>query len=298
MRLYYWTFTGGSGVPQYRADGGGLKQYFKWEVEPHEIADASPIYADVAQKLLPEVTQGKGDGLVSIENSKLPWPSTHKTNDLNHAEVLFDRSVQREVAQILGVSRFDDVAVKVALPTTRISKGIELPRRLAATTTTAPVTPVAARQTEAAAPSQPFSMTPNPQMKGRLGRIVVAYPKATPCKGSHVAIRKPGEDSNLKTFYGGGEEELMPGKYVVLINNKPVGEVVVQSKNDSKIRTGILHVNAGKSTHIQLLDADGTTKLLSDYGEQEWGLPVGKYHLQIAGQTEPIEVTEDQVTEF
>jgi hypothetical protein len=90
----------------------------------------------------------------------------------------------------------------------------------------------------------------------------------------------------------------MPGKYVVLVNNKPVNDVTVQSRNDAKLSTGVLHVNAGKETHIQLFDADGKAKLIAGYGEQQWGLPVGKYVVQVAGQNEPVEVKQDEITEF
>jgi pimeloyl-ACP methyl ester carboxylesterase len=64
MRLYYWTFTAESAKPQYKVSLTSQTQYFKWEVVPHEITDASPIYAGVAQKIMDEVTGGTGDGLV------------------------------------------------------------------------------------------------------------------------------------------------------------------------------------------------------------------------------------------
>ncbi|MEA2711407.1 MAG: hypothetical protein QOF78_4008 [Phycisphaerales bacterium] len=143
-----------------------------------------------------------------------------------------------------------------------------------------------------------FTNTPNPKLKGRLGRIVVAFPKATPCKETHVAIQKAGSDAKIKSFYGSGEEEMLPGTYTVTVNAKPVADVTVQSKHDAKLSTGVLHVNAGKDTHVQLFDADGKTKLTSGYGEQQWGLPVGKYNVSVAGQSEAVEVKLDEVTEF
>jgi hypothetical protein len=296
MRLYYWTFTAGSAVPQYKVGLEGAKQYFKWEVVPHEIKDASPIYADVAQKILPEVTAGKGDGLVSIERSKLHWTSTHKLTDLNHAEVLFDRGIQRQVAEILlGPALLADVSQAVALPTAQASTGVELPRDLAAATT-GPATAPAAKGI--GGPALASRTTPNPQLKGRLGRIVVAFPKDSPCKGTHVTIRKDGDAANIEGFYGSGEAELMPGNYTVIINAKPLPGIAVRSRNDTKVTTGVLQVHAGEKTHVQLLDADGKTRLISGYGEQQWGLPVGKYLVLVAGSSEPVQINEDQVTEF
>ena len=41
-----------------------------------------------------------------------------------------------------------------------------------------------------------------------------------------------------------------------------------------------------------------TDPLMRTYYDQEWGLPVGTYHVQVAGQSEAVEVTEGKVTEF
>jgi hypothetical protein len=361
MRLYYWTFTAASAVPQYKVSLTSQKQYFKWEIVPHEITDASPIYADVAQKILPEVTAGQGDGLVAVDRSRLPWTSTHKVDDLNHAECLFDRGIQREVAAILGDKGvLDDIAGKatVALATTQSTrKGVELSRETAAAATQRVAPPRddatpgemadvnfseagasgggggaqqqatgqaatvkkvpthlrkggggggGATQPAGGALNRPptdanagFTSVANPELKGRLGRIVVAFPTDALCKESQVVIKKSTDDkTGIHSFYGAGAYELLPGKYVVTINSKPVADVAVESKHDATLRTGALKINAAKETHIVLLDADGKTQLTSGYGNQEWGLPVGKYHVQIAGQAEAVEVTEGKVTEF
>ena len=365
MRLYYWTFTANSSVPQYKVSLTNQKQYFKWEIVPHEITDSSPIYSDVAQKILPEVTLGQGDGLVAVERSKLAWASTHKTDDLNHAEVLFDRGIQRDVAAILGDRGvLDDIAKNptVALATTQSTrKGVELSRQAAAAATQrvppprtedemadvnfGGVEPSGGQQqqqqqqatgqainkklptpirrgsggsgggstqpTGGALPRLPtdaaaegagaaaFTSVANPQLQGRLGRIVVAFPKDAPCKETHIAIKKSADDARtIHAFYGNGAHELMPGKYVVVINAKRVADVAVESKHDATLRTGALKVHAGAETHVTLLDADGKTQLTTGYGNQEWGLPVGTYHVQVAGQSEAVEVTEGKVTEF
>ena len=102
-RFYAWTFTPMSSVPQYK----GLEQYFVWAVKPAEIGPASPMYASV-RHVVPEITPGKGDGLVSDVRAHLPeaFHAVHVTQDLNHAEVLWDRTLQSRVDQILrGGSR-------------------------------------------------------------------------------------------------------------------------------------------------------------------------------------------------
>lgn len=97
-RFYVWTFTAMSSVPQYK----GIEQYFVWEVKPTEIGPASPMYASV-RDVAPEITPGKGDGLVSDVRAHLPeaFHAEHVTEDLNHAEVLWDRALQGRVDRIL-----------------------------------------------------------------------------------------------------------------------------------------------------------------------------------------------------
>lgn len=104
FRLYTWLFDANSAVPQYtcknKLDPTSCKQYFVWRVRAHEIASVSPILEKV-RDFVPEVKPGYGDALVSDASARLPW-STHATTQLNHAEVLWDRGIQVEVARLFG----------------------------------------------------------------------------------------------------------------------------------------------------------------------------------------------------
>lgn len=100
-RLYTWVFTAESAVPQFR----GVDKYFKWEAKPVEIAGMSPML-DKLRDIVHEIKPGKGDGLVTDVSAHLPkaiFPNAiHATNNLNHAEVLWDRGVQEKVLKILS----------------------------------------------------------------------------------------------------------------------------------------------------------------------------------------------------
>ena len=93
-RLYTWLFDAMSATPQFNPT-----PYFVWRVKAAEIASISPIL-DRIRHFVPEVTPGKGDGLVSDESSRLPW-SIHTTTQLNHAEVLWNAGLMRKVAGLL-----------------------------------------------------------------------------------------------------------------------------------------------------------------------------------------------------
>ena len=101
-RLYLWMLTAGSAVPQF----SGLDKYFKWEANPVEIAGLSPMF-DKLRNIVQEIAPGKGDGLVTDVSARLPKAifsnATHTTNNLNHAEVLWDPGVQQQVLKILSM---------------------------------------------------------------------------------------------------------------------------------------------------------------------------------------------------
>ena len=101
-RLYMWMFTAESAVPQF----SGFDKYFKWEANPVEIAGLSPMF-DKLRDIVQEIKPGKGDGLVTDVSAQLPKAIfsnvTHATNNLNHAEVLWDPGVQQQVLKILSM---------------------------------------------------------------------------------------------------------------------------------------------------------------------------------------------------
>ena len=77
-----------------------------------------------------------------------------------------------------------------------------------------------------------------------------------------------------------------------------LGNVEVRSKCDSQLPVGVLHVNAGKDTAVAILDAAGKKQLTQFYGPNDVGLPAGKYNILVSGQTAPVEVKTNEVTNF
>jgi pimeloyl-ACP methyl ester carboxylesterase len=96
VRLYTWLFTPMSSVPQYK----NLEQYFDWQAKPAEVGLVSPLL-DHITAFAPEIKAGQGDSLVTDLSARLPY-SVHETDQLNHAEVLWDRTLQQKAARILS----------------------------------------------------------------------------------------------------------------------------------------------------------------------------------------------------
>ena len=70
-----------------------------------KISDYS--FPDMFEKVIPaqlypeELKQGRGDGLVSAESSKLSWTNEHYVFPFNHAEILFDEGVRNRMIQVV-----------------------------------------------------------------------------------------------------------------------------------------------------------------------------------------------------
>lgn len=86
VRLHAFVYTKASADPFSKS----------WRAEPHEVFD---FPADLRLPF-PEMKLG-GDLLVTDESSHLPWEDQHITHTLNHAEVLWSRTVQKQVAELL-----------------------------------------------------------------------------------------------------------------------------------------------------------------------------------------------------
>jgi hypothetical protein len=97
FRMYLWNYDAMSIVPQTRCCPP--EAYYVWRIKPVEIGPLSPV-AGALRDFIPELKPGYGDILVAEEKTRLPW-STHFTDQLNHAEVLWNRDLQRQVAELI-----------------------------------------------------------------------------------------------------------------------------------------------------------------------------------------------------
>lgn len=138
----------------------------------------------------------------------------------------------------------------------------------------------------------------NPDLKGRLGRLVVNYPEGANPGSTRIDVFKPGEQTALAGAFGGHIFDLLPGNYDITISKKRLAGVAIQSAHDTRVKVGVLQVHAGGSTRVDVLDRDGEPTLAGGFGNQTIGLPVGTFQVQVAGQAEPVTIEDNQVTEF
>jgi len=180
-----------------------------------------------------------------------------------------------------------------------VPKAAETP---AAAPAPSPPAPASATPPSATAPAQGEGSTDccevvaNPELKGRMGRLVVQFPEGGKAGDTRVDVFRPVEQKALAGGYGNQTVDLLPGIYDVEISKKRLTSVPIKSGHDTRVKVGLLRISAGKDTRIDILDAG--RKLTGGYGNQVIGLPPGSFDIQVAGQTEQVTISEGNVTDF
>ena len=93
-RILSWVYTVGSAIPRWHLPP------FRHVITMVEVLVISPI-ATSLPNVVAEITEGEGDILVADVRAGLPF-AVHRTNSLNHAEALWDQSLQGQVLELLG----------------------------------------------------------------------------------------------------------------------------------------------------------------------------------------------------
>ncbi len=137
----------------------------------------------------------------------------------------------------------------------------------------------------------------NAALTGRLGRIVVTFPKAPKPVTARLELRGP-DGKVVKSVYGDVAMELLPGTYSVAINGVEVQGVAVRAGFDTQVRVGALHTHGSKSTRFEFFTPGGTAPVRSDYGEAALGFPAGRIEVGVAGQRAPVTIEDGRITEF
>jgi len=94
-RIRSWVYTLGSAVPQWHLPP------FLHERTMIEVPAISPI-ANSLPNVIEELSDRQGDLLTANRRSRLPY-AVHQSNPINHAEALWDPTLQAQVLRILGI---------------------------------------------------------------------------------------------------------------------------------------------------------------------------------------------------
>ena len=144
--------------------------------------------------------------------------------------------------------------------------------------------------------SAAHTVVENPDLTGRLGRIIVAFPEGTSPSGTKIEVRPAGGKDSRASNFGGITADLLPGTYDVVISGVVIPGVEVRSRHDTQIAVGVLRVSAGSSTRVQVLS--GQQAVASGFGKGQYGLPAGAYEVEVSGQRERVTIAAGGTVDF
>lgn len=141
-----------------------------------------------------------------------------------------------------------------------------------------------------------WEIKPSADLTGAKGRLFVDFHDEVPMAHMLVQITsKHGGDplSDRKRRF-----DLLPGTYDLVVANKRIAGVPIQSGQETHLLMGLLRVVYTGMDRTDVYDADKKTLLVKDYGTLRLGLPVGKYWVKMAGRMVPVEIKNGQVAAF
>ena len=145
-----------------------------------------------------------------------------------------------------------------------------------------------------------YEMVDNPEMKGRLGRVVIAYAEGATLNpdNTRTVFYKQGTADSVRTSYGPVAAELAPGIYDLEINGKKIAGIPVKSGQDTRVPSGVLRFHGSSETSFWICDVGVKDYLRVAYGNALIGLPAGDYEIEINGQREKVTIEPGKITDF
>lgn len=143
-----------------------------------------------------------------------------------------------------------------------------------------------------------YEVVRNPEMAGRLGRIVIPFAGEGKLEGTRTAFFKPGSSDLVQAVYGRVALELPPGGYDLEICGRKMAGVPVESGKDTRLYSGVLRLHGSSSTRFVIHTPGSDETVHVAYGNAELGLPAGEYEIEIGGQREPMTIEHGKVTDF
>jgi len=208
-----------------------------------------------------------------------------------------ERLAALDPAELAGIDLRRTLAELIAVAIERAALGE--PRAVMDEIARRVLEPDAAEPVGAAAPpaaTGPWYLAPNPELKGRMGRLVVRFPASDLDGSTLVVLQRNGQ--KVSDHYGDAAWELLPGIHDVQVTRVPIPGLEVRPGHDTVVRTGVLAIELGDGTLVKVFQRGGQEQLCDRYGSLTVGLPIGDYEVEIQGQRAAVSVREGEVTRF
>lgn len=141
-----------------------------------------------------------------------------------------------------------------------------------------------------------WEIKPSEDLTGAKGRLVVGFHDEVPM--AHMLVKITSKDGGDPLSDRKRKFDLLPGNYDVVVANKRITGVPIQSGQETHLLMGLLRVVYTGMDRTDVYDSDKKTLLVKDYGTLRLGLPVGKYWVKMAGRMVSVEIKNGQVAAF
>ncbi len=142
-----------------------------------------------------------------------------------------------------------------------------------------------------------WTITPDPELKGRLGRVVVEFPKGV-ARGTWVYVYNSGQSKPFDDFFGGMRLSRLPGQLDLIITGTKLAGVEVRAGSETRVHVGALRVHAGSGNWWQVYRPGAKDYLERHQGDGSVGLLAGTYEIGIGGGRETVIIKPGEITEF
>jgi hypothetical protein len=141
-----------------------------------------------------------------------------------------------------------------------------------------------------------WEIKPSQDLTGAKGRLVVDFHDEVPM--AHMLVKINSKDGGDPVSDRKQKFDLLPGAYDVVVANKRITDVPIQSGQETHLLMGLLRVVYTGADRTDVYDSDKKTLLVKDYGTLRLGLPIGKYWVKMAGRMVQVEIKNGQVAAF
>jgi len=145
--------------------------------------------------------------------------------------------------------------------------------------------------------TEKWVITPNPDLKGAMGRITIRTPEKSVYS---LTVFKAGTNEKSDYRYIGKAFLLLPGQYDTRWWNNSkwrLSGVPVQRGMDTRIRAGMLNINLSGTKWV-IYDETKTIVIEQGYSVWQVGLPVGKYYVKVNNDFVQVVIKDGEVTEL
>jgi hypothetical protein len=141
-----------------------------------------------------------------------------------------------------------------------------------------------------------WEIKPSADLTGAKGRLVVEFHDEVPM--AHLLVKIISNDGGDPLSDRKRKFDLLPGTYDVVVANKRITGVPIQSGQETHLLMGLLRVVYTGMDRTDVYASDKKTLLVKSYGTLRLGLPVGKYWVKMAGRMLQVEIKNGQVAAF